>query len=88
MNEHIEAALMEAGQRIDALQANERRLIDEMAALRKDAERYRWLRDNACTTQADSLGPIFRMDVRITGKWHLGIAIDAAIASTPVAGAA
>lgn len=45
MDEDIEAALMRAGAQINALQANERRLIDELAALRKDAERYRWLRD-------------------------------------------
>jgi hypothetical protein len=32
--------------RLDATQANERRLIDELAALRKDAERYRWLLKN------------------------------------------
>jgi hypothetical protein len=41
MDEDIEAALMRAGHQINALQANERRLIDELAALRKDAERYR-----------------------------------------------
>jgi hypothetical protein len=44
VDEDIEAALMRAGAQINALQANERRLIDELAALRKDAERYRWLR--------------------------------------------
>ena len=44
MDEATEAALMQAGHQINALAANERRLIDEMAALRKDAERYRWLK--------------------------------------------
>ena len=44
MDEHIEAALMQAGAHITALQANERRMVDAMFALRKDAERYRYLR--------------------------------------------
>jgi len=44
MDEEIEAALMQAGAQIYALQANERRLIDELAKSRRDAERYRWLR--------------------------------------------
>ena len=46
MDEAVEAALVQAGAQINALQASERRLIDELAALRKDAERYRWLRNN------------------------------------------
>jgi len=44
MDEAVEAALMQAGHQISALAANERRLIDEIAALRKDAERWRKLR--------------------------------------------
>lgn len=63
-------------------------LRQECEALRKDAERYRWLRDNACTTQANTLGPIFRMDVQIVGKWHLGDAVDAAMTAMPAVGAA
>jgi hypothetical protein len=35
--------LERAGAQINALHDNERRLIDELAALRRDAERYRWL---------------------------------------------
>lgn len=58
-------------------------LRKECEALRKDAEYYRWLRDHACTTQANTRGPIFRMDVQIVGKWHLGDAIDAARAEAP-----
>lgn len=46
MEEETEAALMRAGAQINALQANERRLIDELAALRKDAERWRYWRNH------------------------------------------
>lgn len=48
----------------------------------KDAERYRWLAAQA-TQQADSIGPIFRIDVRrrIDGTpFSLTAAIDAAMA--------
>lgn len=45
MEEHIEAALTEAGARINALVANERRLLDKLSTARKDADRYRRLRD-------------------------------------------
>lgn len=43
MDDDIEAALIEAGQRINALAANERRLIDKLAALQKDAELLAWV---------------------------------------------
>ena len=39
MDEEVEAAMMRAGAQIEALQR-------EIDALRKDAERYRWLRDS------------------------------------------
>lgn len=45
MDDAVEAALMQAGAQINALQASERKLIDELGALRKDAERYRKLCD-------------------------------------------
>lgn len=53
-----------------------------LATLRKDAERYRWLAAKA-TQQADSIGPIFRIDVRRKNDgtpFSLGAAIDAATA--------
>jgi hypothetical protein len=61
---------------------------DCLAALRKDAERYRWLRDHACTTQANTRGPIFRIDVQIRDIWFLNDAIDAAMSEEPAVGAA
>lgn len=80
MDEHIEAALMEAGQRINALQANERRLIDELAALRKDVERYRKLRDKGA---ALGLRNIFNL---MPSEWDE--AIDAAAPEDQAVGAA
>jgi hypothetical protein len=83
MDEAVEAALMQAGHQINALAANERRLIDEMAALRKDAERYRWLRST--TNWASSKGE--RVDVRNNPElWDS--AIDACIARAAAVGAA
>ena len=55
-------------------------LISLIREAEKDAERYRWLRDNCTTTQADCLGPIFVMTVR--RKEHLfnvGLSIDQAM---------
>ena len=43
--------------------------ITSLRETEKDAARYRWLRDNCTTTQADCLGPIFVMTVR--RKEHL-----------------
>lgn len=48
----------------------------EVQALHKDAERYRKLREMA-TQQADSLGPIFRIDVRRSAPYLFNF--DAAI---------
>lgn len=52
----------------------------EIQALRKDAERYRKLSAMA-TQQADSLGPIFRIDVRRSAPYlfNFDAAIDAAM---------
>jgi hypothetical protein len=69
-------------------QASRAALLAEIAALRKDAERYRWLRDNACTAQANTIGPIYRIDVQILGQWTLAAAVDAAMATRPAVGAA
>lgn len=80
MDEDIEAALMEAGQRINALAANERRLIDKLAALQKDAERYRKLRDKGA---ALGLRGIFNL---MPSEWD--DAIDAAALDDPAVGAA
>ena len=55
-------------------------LIDSLREAERDAARYRWLRDNCTTTQADCLGPIFVMTVR--RKEHLfnvGLSIDRAM---------
>ena len=43
--------------------------ITRLREAEKDAARYRWLRDNCTTTQADCLDPIFVMTVR--RKEHL-----------------
>lgn len=54
--------------------------ITHLRETEKDAARYRWLRDNCTTTQADCLGPIFVMTVR--RKEHLfnvGLSIDQAM---------
>lgn len=55
-------------------------LITRLREAEKDAARYRWLRDNCTTAQADCLGPIFVMTVR--RKEHLfnvDLSIDQAI---------
>ena len=55
-------------------------LITRLREAEKDAARYRWLRDNCTTAQADCLGPIFVMTVR--RKEHLfnvGLSIDQAM---------
>lgn len=55
-------------------------LITRLREAERDAVRYRWLRDNCTTTQADCLVPIFVMTVR--RKEHLfnvGLSIDQAM---------
>lgn len=85
MDEHIEAALMEAGQRINALQANERRLIDELAALRKDAERYRKLRAALGPGRAHSMTP--RISVPFEpAQTYTPEGLDAALDALPAVG--
>jgi len=59
------AALEAARGDYEALQAERDALQAECEKLRKDAERYRYLSSMA-TQQADTLGPIFRIDVRRT----------------------
>ena len=57
----------------------------EIERLRADAERYRWLSEQA-TQQADANGPIFRISVRRSEDrtlFSLSAAIDAAIKETP-----
>ncbi len=80
MDEDIKAALMEAGQRINALAANERRLIDKMYELQKDADRYRKLRDKGADL---GLRSIFNL---LPSEWDE--AIDAAAPEEPAVGAA
>lgn len=55
-------------------------MADAMLKAREDAARYRWLRAMA-TQQADSLGPIFRIDVRRSAPYlfNFDAAIDAAM---------
>ena len=61
----------------------------ELDALRKDAERYRYLSSMA-TQQADTIGPIFRIDVRRTPKtlFNFDAAIDHDFGCLPFAVAA
>lgn len=53
----------------------------ELAALRKDAERYRWLRDNPWP-------PILEADIMLHRNARWDAEIDAAMAATKGAGAA
>jgi hypothetical protein len=91
MDEAVEAALMQASHQINALIASERRLIDELAALRKDAERYRKLQRWA---DAPNCGALQGFAHVITpGKFCIGPAmsagaLDAAIDAAPAVGAA
>lgn len=68
---------------VDELRAEVAALQAENERLRKDAGRYRWLRAMA-TQQADSLGPIFRIDVRRSAPYlfNFDAAIDAAMQRT------
>lgn len=54
--------------------------ITRLRETEKDAARYRWLRDNCTTTQADCLGPIFVMTVRRKDHlFNVGLSIDQAM---------
>lgn len=50
-----EQAMADMVRRLDALQANERRLIDELAKDRKDAERYRKWRAAFCSERDEEV---------------------------------
>ena len=55
-------------------------LIDMVRQGEKDAARYRFLRDNCTTQQADSCGPIFVMTVRQKDNpFNVGLSIDKAM---------
>ena len=69
MDEHIEAALMYAGHQISVLQENERRLIDEIRELKKDAERWRVMRDRCAWAMASNRG-IVRVAFRVPVEWE------------------
>jgi hypothetical protein len=58
-------------------------LMQEREAMARDAERYRFMINHLCTQQADSLGPIYRIDVRIGKARFIGDAIDAAMKDAP-----
>jgi multidrug resistance efflux pump len=68
--------------RLDALQANERRLIDRLAASEKDAERYRKLRNRAFVSAPMVVEP-FNQGVTYTAE-----GLDAALDALPAVGAA
>ena len=81
MDEHIEAALMQAGHQIEQLQR-------QVAALRKDAERYRWLRDFAeieveYEHQEDECGMTLHFHCEWDKDPELDDAVDAAMAREP-----
>lgn len=82
MDEDVEAAVMRAGAQIEALQR-------ENATLRKDADRYRWLRQYGNGIYADVFNdedvPILAVPA---AACRLDTAIDAAMAAMPAVGAA
>ena len=52
-------------------------LIDMVRREEKDAARYRFLRDNCTTQQADSCGPVFVMTIRQKNNpFNVGLSID------------
>ena len=69
MDEHIEAALMYAGHQISVLQENERRLIDKMRELKKDADRWRVMHDHVPWTMVSNMG-IARVAFRVPVEWE------------------
>ena len=61
-----------------------RRLAAENAALRKDAERYRWLRNHNPTRYAIDLGAnIIDINCKEDGQYELDAAIDKPMKETP-----
>ena len=69
MDEIVEAALMYAGHQISVLQENERRLIDKMWELKKDAERWRVMRDRCAWTMVSANG-LVRVAFRVPVEWE------------------
>ena len=60
--------------------ASLRKLMDALKQAEKDAARYRFLRDNCTTQQADSHGPIFVITIRIKSHpGNVGLSIDEAM---------
>ena len=60
---------MYAGHQISVLQENERRLIDKMWELKKDAERWRVMRDHVPWTMVSNRG-IARIAFRVPVEWE------------------
>ena len=55
-------------------------LIDMVRQAEKDAMRYRFLRDNCTTQQADSCGPIFVMTIhQKDNSFNIGLSVDEAM---------
>ena len=55
-------------------------IIDRLRQAEKDAARYRWLRDNCTTQQADAMGPTFVMTIRRKDNlFNVGLSIDEAM---------
>ena len=54
--------------------------VERLREFERDAMRYRFLRDNCTTQQADSCGPIFVMTIRRKNNlFNIGLSIDEAI---------
>ena len=54
--------------------------IERLREFERDAMRYRFLRDNCTTQQADSCGPIFVMTIRQKDNlFNVGLSIDEAM---------
>ena len=54
--------------------------IERLREFERDAMRYRFLRDNCTTQQADSCGPIFVMTIRQKNNpFNVGLSIDEAM---------
>ena len=54
--------------------------VERLREFERDAMRYRFLRDNCTTQQADSHGPIFVMTIRIKSHpGNVGLSIDEAM---------
>ena len=54
--------------------------VERLCEFERDAMRYRFLRDNCTTQQADSCGPIFVMTIRQKNNpFNVGLSIDEAM---------